>query len=373
MALTILSVVGTRPAQLVLGFMLATAFISMWVSNTATVVMILPMALSIIALTDRQATGEDQGARREFEVALLLGVAFAATIGGLGTLIGSPPNALFAAFMLENYGIRIGFGAWMLMALPVVIVALPITWWLLVRVLHRLSSTPIAGGAELLGREREAMGAMTRTEWTVGAIATATSLAWIARPFLESSLPGLSDTGIAIIAGLLLFLIPVGNRPLRSVLTWEQAERLPWSVLILFGGGLSLAAAIQEQGVAEWIGAGLGVVAGWPELAVIAVVVVVVILLSELASNTAVAATFLPVAASLAAVTGFQPQLLTLGTALAASCAFMLPVATPPNAVVFGTGKLRVSDMAVAGVWLNALFIVLLPLVVLYLGRLAFG
>jgi sodium-dependent dicarboxylate transporter 2/3/5 len=373
MALSILSVVGTRPAQMVLGFMLATAFISMWVSNTATVVMILPMALSVIALTDRQATGEDRGVRREFEVALLLGVAFAATIGGLGTLIGSPPNALFAAFMLENYGIRIGFGAWMLMALPVVIVTLPITWWLLVRVLHRLSSTPIAGGAELLGRERDAMGVMTRTEWTVGAIATATSLAWIARPFLETSLPGLSDTGIAVIAGLLLFLIPVGNRPLRFVLTWEQAERLPWSVLILFGGGLSLAGAIQEQGVAEWIGARLGLVAGWPELAVIAVVVVAVILLSELASNTAVAAAFLPVAASLAAVTGFQPQLLTLGTALAASCAFMLPVATPPNAVVFGTGKLRVSDMVVAGVWLNLLFIVLLPLVVLYLGRWAFG
>jgi sodium-dependent dicarboxylate transporter 2/3/5 len=373
LALLILSVVGTRPADLVLGFMLATAFISMWVSNTATVVMMLPMALSVLALTEGTAIGSDGGTQRGFEVALLLGVAFAATIGGLGTLIGSPPNALFAAFMLETYGIRIGFGAWMLAALPLVLLTLPITWWLLVRVLHRLDTAPIAGGAELLSREREAMGSMTRTEWTVGAIATVTSLAWIARPFFESALPGLSDTGIAIIAGLLLFIVPVGARPFRSVLTWQQAERLPWSVLILFGGGLSLAAAIQEHGVADWIGSWLAVAAGWPELAVIAAVVVVIILLSELASNTAVAATFLPVAASLAAVTGLQPQLLALATALAASCAFMLPVATPPNAIVFGTGRLRVSNMVVAGVWLNLLFIVVLPLGVFFLGRWAFG
>lgn len=373
LAITILSVVGTQPGRLVLGFMVATAFISMWVSNTATVVMLLPMALSVLALTDNAVGGEERSEQKAFASAMLLGVSISASIGGLGTLIGSPPNALFAAFMLETYDVRIGFGAWMLFALPVVILTLPIAWWLLTRVLHRLPRTPVAGGVELLAREREAMGRMTQAEWTVGAIATATSLAWMARPMLQSVVPGISDTGIAMIGGLLLFIVPVGRGPLRFVLTWHQAERLPWSVLILFGGGLSLAAAMQEQGVAEWIGTGLALVAGWPEVAVLAAVVVAVILLSEIASNTAVAATFLPVAASLALVTGIDPLLLTLGTTLAATCAFMLPVATPPNAIVFGTGRVTVGQMARVGVWLNLLFIVVLPLAVLLLGHWVFG
>ena len=372
MALWILSVVGTRPANLIWGFMAGTAFISMWVSNTATVVMMLPMATSVIAL----ARGAIEGERAKvgpFEVALLLGIAYAANIGGLGTLIGTPPNALLAGFMLESYGVRIGFGEWMLLGVPLVAIGLPVAWLLLTRVLHPVGTDPIAGGAALLERERAALGRMTRAEWIVGTITALTAAGWVTRPLFERHVPAMTDTGIAIAGALLLFIIPLGWRPLKVALTWKQAERLPWAVLILFGGGLSLAAAIQQTGLADWIGAELGGLAGWPVFAVVIVVTAVVLFLTELTSNTATAAAFLPVVASLAVGIGADPMLLAIPTALAASCAFMMPVATPPNAIVYGTGGLTIPQMATAGLWLNLFFLALIPTLVFLLAGRIFG
>lgn len=370
MALTILRVVGTRPANLILGFMLATAFISMWVSNTATVVMLLPMATSVIALTRVAGAAAPNARENEFDAALLLGVAYAASIGGLGTLIGTPPNSLFAGFMSQSYGVRIGFLQWMLLGVPIVAVVLPFAWLLLTRWLHRVGSEPIAGGAEMLQAETRALGPVSRGEWTVGTITALTAAAWVTRPVLDEWIPALTDAGIAITGALLMFVAPIAARPRRVALTWAQAERLPWSVLILFGGGLSLAAAIQQTGLAGWIGGALGALAAWPALAVLTAVTVVIILLSELASNTATAAAFLPVAASLAVAIGADPVLLTVTAALAASGGFMLPVATPPNAIVYGTGALTVPQMVRAGLWLNVFFAMLLPLVVyLFAGR----
>jgi sodium-dependent dicarboxylate transporter 2/3/5 len=366
-ALLVLRAVGTRPANLILGFMLVTAFISMWVSNTATVVMMLPMATSVTAL----ARGGPQG--RPFEVALLLGVAYAASIGGIGTLIGTPPNALLAAFMSETYGVKIGFVEWMLLGLPIVAVSIPFTWLLLVKWLHPVGSDPVAGGAAMLRDERRALGPISRAEWTVGTIGALTAAAWVTRPLLEKRIPELSDTGIAITGALLIFIVPLAWREMRSALTWQYAERLPWSVLILFGGGLSLAAAIQQQGLATWIGGELGALAGWPVFMVILAVTAVVIALSELASNTAVAAAFLPVAGSLAGGIGVDPLLITVPTALAASTAFMLPVATPPNAIVYGTGALTVPQMAKAGLTLNLFFLALLPVAVYLFAGMIFG
>ena len=372
LALSILTVVGTRPANLIWGFMAGTAFISMWVSNTATVVMMLPMATSVIALARGSAEGEsEQG--KAFEAALLLGVAYAASIGGLGTLIGTPPNALLAGFMDESYGIRIGFLEWMLLGVPLVAIALPFAWLLLTKMVFRLGTNPVAGGAALLERERAALGPMSRAEWIVGFITALTATAWMTRPLFERSIPAMTDTGIAIAGALLLFVVPLGWRPLRVALTWTQAERLPWSVLILFGGGLSLAAAIQQTGLADWIGAALGGLTGWHIFAVVIVVSSVVILLSELASNTATAAAFLPVAASLALGIGVDPMLLAIPAALAASCGFMLPVATPPNAIVYGTGKLTITQMANAGFWLDLFFLALIPVVVFLLAARIFG
>ncbi|MGI9141066.1 MAG: SLC13 family permease [Gemmatimonadaceae bacterium] len=369
LALAILRVVGTRPANLIFGFMVATAFISMWVSNSATIIMMLPMATSVIFLARGGGPAADGGSSA-FDVALLLGIAYAASIGGLGTLIGTPPNALLAGFMSETYGIEIGFAQWMLLGVPLVIIALPFTWLLLTRWLHPVGSEPIAGGAAMLREERRELGPVSRAEWTVGAITALTATAWVSRPIIEQWIPALTDAGIAIAGAMLMFIVPVAWRPRRVALTWSDAERLPWSVLILFGGGLSLAAAIQATGLAGWIGGELSAIAVWPLLAVLIAVTAVVILLSELASNTATAAAFLPVAAALAIAVGAEPMVLTLMTVLAASCGFMLPVATPPNAIVYGTGALTIPQMAKAGFYLDLFFIALLPPVVyLFAGR----
>ncbi|MGI8618284.1 MAG: SLC13 family permease [Gemmatimonadaceae bacterium] len=373
MAVAILGVVGTRPANLILGFMIATAFISMWVSNTASVVMMLPMATSVIALARGAGEAPRDAEGRAFDGALLLGVAYAASIGGLGTLIGTPPNALLAGFMSQTYGVDISFLEWMLFGVPIVVIGVPFAWLLLTKWLHRLGSEPIAGGSAMLDEERRVLGPITRAEWTVGAIAALTALAWVTSPIIERRIPAVTDAGIAIAGALLMFIVPLALRPRRVALTWAQAERLPWSVLILFGGGLSLAAAIQDTGLAAWIGGGLGALAGWPVFAVLVAVTAVVILLSELASNTATAAAFLPVAASLAVAIGADPMLLTLTTALAASGGFMLPVATPPNALVYGTGALTIPQMAKAGIWLNLFFVALIPLIVYLLAARIFA
>jgi len=396
-ALFTLSLAGPRPSRLIFGFMLITAAISMWVSNTATVVMILPMALAILslrpadglsdasvpvsapsrsivappALRDRSSadTGTDGTAGdSDFAPALLLGIAYAATIGGLGTLIGTPPNALLAAYLRESHGIRVGFVEWMIVAMPVVVVALPLTWWLLVRVLHRLDDTPIAGGAALIAAEREAQGPMTRAEWFVGGVTTLAALAWMSRPLLERWVPGLSDAGIAIAAAVLLFVVPVRMQPWETAIGWRHADRLPWGVLLLFGGGLSLAAAIQGSGLAEWIGAGLGGVMSWPLPVMLLVLAAVVIVLSEFASNTAITAAFLPIVASVAVADGGSPILPALATAMAASGGFMFPVSTPPNAIVYGTGRITVAQMARSGALLDLAFVVLVPVAVLLIG-----
>ncbi|MDP3717190.1 MAG: DASS family sodium-coupled anion symporter [Acidobacteriota bacterium] len=372
LALAILSVVGTRPANLILGFMIATAFISMWVSNSATVVMMLPMATSVLALARGGSDRSSHAPGGAFELALLLGIAYAGSIGGLGTLIGTPPNALLAGFMSTTYGVQIGFLQWMALGVPIVLIALPFAWVLLTRWLFRVGSEPIAGGAAMLRDQHRALGPMSRAEWTVGTITALTAAAWVTRPLVEPWAPAVTDTGIAIAGGLSLFIVPLTWRPLRVALTWTQAEQLPWSVLILFGGGLSLAAAIQQTGLAGWIGGELSALSGWPVFVVVLAVTTVVIFLTELTSNTATAAAFLPVVASLAVGIGADPLLLAIPTALAASCAFMLPVATPPNAIVYGTGALTIPQMAHAGIWLNLFFIALLPLMVYYLAGLVF-
>jgi len=266
--------------------------------------------------------------------------------------------------------VQIGFVEWMFLGVPIVAISLPFAWLVLTKWLHPVGSDPIAGGAAMLREERRALGPISRAEWTVGTITVLTATAWVSRPIIERWIPAVTDTGIAIAGALLLFIVPIGWRPLRVALTWMQAERLPWSVLILFGGGLSLAAAIQQAGLAGWVGNELGALAGWPVFAVMLVVTSVVIFLTELTSNTATAAAFLPVVASLAGGIGVDPLLLAIPTALAASCAFMMPVATPPNAIVYGTGAVTIPQMAKAGLWLNLFFVALLPLVVvLFAGR----
>lgn len=352
-ALAVISLVGTRPAGLVGGFMLATAFLSAWVSNTATAVMMLPIGLSVIGLLGkgRAEAGETDG----FAVALLLGIAYGASIGGLATLIGTPPNALLAAFMSRSYGVEIGFAQWMAIGLPITLAMLAFTWIVLTRVVFRLPGEAVAGSAALIRGEVEALGRLSGPEVRVGLVFLAAAFLWVARPALSGILPaGMNDTVIAIMAGVALFIIPAGRAaPGARLLDWAAAARLPWGVLLLFGGGLSLAAAIGRTGLAAWIGAGFEELGTWPILLVVVLVTAAIVFLTELTSNTATVAAFLPLMAAVAPVIGADPFMLAIPVALAGSLAFMLPAATPPNAIVFGSGWLTVAQMAKAGLLLN--------------------
>ncbi|WP_376695386.1 SLC13 family permease [Wenzhouxiangella sp. EGI_FJ10305] len=353
-ALTIIRRVGTQPRAIIAGFMVAAAFLSMWVSNTATAMMMLPIALSVTRLVEGEA---DPAHRSGFALALLLALAYACNIGGLGTLIGTPPNALLAAYLLDNHGLEIGFGQWMLVGLPLVIIALPLVFVLLTRVIFRLQIGELPGGRELIRGELARLGRMDRAEKQVAAIFVLTAALWVTRPLLQTWLPGLSDTGIAIFGALLLFVVPTDWREWRFVLSWRDTTRLPWEVLILFGGGLSLAAGISDSGLAEWIGAAFRQLDGLPVLFLIVLAVSAVIFLTEVTSNTATAAAFLPILGSVAVGMGLDPIVLAAPAAVAASCAFMLPVATPPNAIVYGSGLVTIPQMARAGFLINLLMI----------------
>lgn len=383
LALEIITFVGTRPDRLVLGFIVATAAISMWVSNTATVVMILPLAMPVLELV--RAAGEggvadehpprdaaarvgaamSEGAAHDFEVALLLGIAYAASIGGLGTLIGTPPNALLAGFMAESFGTPIGFGRWMLVGIPIVLVGLPITWLLLTRLVYRVSHEALPGAAAMVAAQRAAMGDIRREEWLVGGVVGTAAVCWVFQPLLVRVIPGLTEPAIGIAAALLLFMVPAADG--EPVLQGTAIERVPWGVLVLFGGGLSLAAAIQDSGLAAWLGGSLGALRAYPLLVVMLIIATVVVFLSELTSNTATAAAFIPLAAALAGGIGAEPVMLVVTTAVAASLGFMMPVGTPPNALVFGTGRVRIAEMARAGVLLN-LAMILVIVAICYVG-----
>jgi sodium-dependent dicarboxylate transporter 2/3/5 len=360
MALAILSRLPERPAMLVAGFMVVSAFLSMWVSNTATTLMLLPIGLSVVNLLaeDHAETGHD------FPLALMLGLAYAASIGGIATLVGTPPNALVAGIMAENYGIEVGFARWMAAALPLSLAMLAIGWFVLARVVCRLPKGELPGVADMMANRYRALGPMGVAERRVALVAGLTALLWIVNPLTDDILgkDALSDTGIAIGAAIVLFLLPSGTDKAKRLLDWDTAKRAPWAVLILFGGGLSLAHAIALTGLADWIGLGLRDLALWPLVLVIGAMVTIIVFLTEVTSNTATSAAFIPIASALALVFGLSPLDLAAPVAVAASCAFMLPVATPPNAIVYASGQVTVAQMARAGFLLNLAAIVLITL-----------
>jgi sodium-dependent dicarboxylate transporter 2/3/5 len=384
-ALLTIRAVGVRPSRVVAGFMIASAGLSMWISNTATAMMMLPIGLSVVQLVEgrKEDAGDGEpghgGEEKEgtnFAVCLMLGIAYACSVGGLGTLIGTPPNALFSAYVLETWGVEISFVRWLAVGLPLTAVGLVVVFLVLVRWVFPLRLKELPGGRELIGRELAKLGPMSRAEKRVAAVFALTALLWVTRPLITRVLPGLSDAGVAIFGALSLFLIPAGgqgSKRRRALLDGGAFQRLPWRVLLLFGGGLSLASAIQGTGLAAWIGGRMEALAGWPVAAVALLVVAVIVLLTELTSNTATAATFLPVLGSMALGLGQNPLLLLAPAVLAASCAFMLPVATPPNAIIYGSGQVTIPQMVRAGIWLNILFSLLVTLAAFTLVPLAFG
>ncbi len=371
-ALTVLKRVGAREDLQIGGFIAATAALSMWVSNTATAVMMLPVALSIIP---RDADGSIEPAKAGFATALLLSVAYAANVGGVATLIGTPPNALLAGFMLETYDVEIGFAQWLLIGLPVSGIMLVLCWLLLTRWLYRVDRDELPEARTAITEALRAMGPPSIAEKRVGMVFALTAVLWITRPLLTNWFPGLllSDTGIAIACALLLFVIPSGTGRGEYLMTWRYAERLPWGVLLLFGGGLSLAAAVSDSGLAAGIGAALQGLDAWPTIMLVVVVATLIVLLTELTSNIATSATFLPIVAALAVSIGADPLLLSVPAIVAASFAFMLPVATPPNAIVFSSGAISIPQMVRAGIWLNVLGVATVVAVVYALLGVVFG
>jgi sodium-dependent dicarboxylate transporter 2/3/5 len=371
-ALVILSLVGRRLDALVGGFMAATAGLSMWVSNTATAALMLPIGLSVLGMLEERCPALDA---RNMAPALLLGIAFSANIGGMATLIGTPPNALLAGYMADTYGVSIGFGQWMVLALPVALIMLGLTWWVLTRWAFPVSCRDIADIQRLLQDQHAELGPMTRAERSVAAVFLLVALAWIARPLLDAWLPGLmlSDAGIAIVGALALFVIPADWGRQQFLMDWEPVRQIPWGVLVLVGGGLSLGSAIDASGLATHLTGLLAGLEAWPTWGLIALVATTAMLLSHVTSNTATAATLVPLTTALALGLAIDPLLLGVPVALAASCAFMLPVATPPNAIVFSSERLQVAQMVRAGSRLSLVGIALITVSVLFLARPVFG
>lgn len=370
-ALTIISAIGTNTDRIILGFMVATGFLSMWISNTATAMMMVPIGLAIIyqvqeALKDDptiDTTKENFG----FGKALMLGIAYSASLGGIATLIGTPPNTLLAGAVNKLYGIEISFAQWMLFGVPLAWIFIIIAWVYLVKVAYPLKLKQLPGGQAVMRKEKEKLGSASYEEKVVFVIFVLAALAWITRTFLlVQFLPSLTDAMVGLTAALLLFIIPAKTRKGDHLLDWNTAVKLPWGILLLFGGGLAIAAGFTASGLSEWVGSQLTALQGIPVLVVILIVTAFVIFLTEITSNTATASMMYPIMASLAVALGIHPFALMIAAGLAASCAFMLPVATPPNAVVFGSGYLRIPDMAKAGFALNIIGIFLVGLSIYY-------
>jgi sodium-dependent dicarboxylate transporter 2/3/5 len=371
-ALRIVNFVGVKPSSIIVGFIISSAFLSMWVSNTATALMMLPIAISVLQFVEKKSDGNHKPVTN-FEIVLVLAIAYACNIGGIGTLIGTPPNALLAGFLLESYNVEISFAKWLMVGVPLVLVMLPIMYILLSKFIFPITMKELPGGKNVISSQLRELGEISTSEKRVALVFVCTALFWIFRPLLEGVLPGLSDAGIAISAGVVLFLIPSGEKPGEKLIVWKDMKELPWGILILFGGGLSLAMAITSSGLATSIGEAVSGLDALPLLVLVLVVILIVVFLTEITSNTATAAAFLPILASVAIGIGQNPMLFILPAAIAASCAFMLPVATPPNAIIYGSGKVTIPQMAKAGVWLNIIVSVLLTLASYTLFAYVFG
>lgn len=379
-ALHIIQIVGFSPGRLVFGFMLATAVLSAFVSNTATAVMMMPIGLAVIhqAKAELEHAGKLDASNSldALGVNLMLGIAYASSIGGVATLIGTPPNTVLAGYLSTTYGYEITFARWLMVGLPLVIVFLPISWWWLTRIANPMPKLTLPGSEKIIEKELKEMGSMSKGERWTAIVFGLTAFGWIVRPyipgiFIDASM--IKDATIAMLGALLLFIIPVNLKKHEFVMNWEWAAKLPWGVLVLFGGGLSLAKGFQTSGLVKWIVDQIEFLSGMPIIALIFGITIMVIFLTELTSNTATASMLMPVLAGIAIGLGESPLLLLAPAALSASFAFMLPVATPPNAIVFGSGCVTIPQMAKSGLGLNIIGIFLVTLVTYFLFIPAFG
>jgi len=372
-ALHTIRLVGLTPQRIVLGFMLATAFLSMWISNTAATMMMVTIGLAVLREISEEikSTGTDIDTRPghfRFGTVLMLGIAYAASIGGVATLIGTPPNAIFAGVVEKTYGYSISFVEWMMFGLPVSLVMLAITWFYLTRLHFRSVLDQLPGDRGFINRQIQQLGSMSREEKQVAAVFFLVASLWILRGFFKpDALSMVKDSTIAIAGALLLFVIPVNLRQREFLLDWKTALTIPWDIIVLFGGGFALAQGFSSSGLTAWLAGELSVLQGVDLLLIIACVVLLVIFLTEITSNTATSSLILPVMGALALAIEVHPYGLMVSAVLAASFAFMLPVATPPNAIAFSSRYITIPQMIKAGLWLNLLGVFLIAAFVYYL------
>ncbi len=362
-ALYIIKAIGTGPKRIILGFMVASGFLSMWVSNTATTMMMATVGLAVVSFVTKASEEKTSGKAQlttNFGVALMLGIAYACNIGGMGTIIGTPPNALLVAFMENNMGQEISFLNWMLVGIPIVVILLPLAWWYLTNVSSPIHLETIPGGGDLIEEKIEELGPMGKGEKRVLTVFALTAFLWIIRSFLITPyLPMVGDATIGMTMALLLFMIPVDLDEGEFTLDWEWAVKIPWGTLILFGGGLALAKGIEESGLANWLAGRLDWFTHLPLFLFLLLVIALMVTITQLTSNTGTAAMMLPVLVPLASAMGIEFLVLAIPAILGISGAFMLPVATPPNAIVFGTGHVSIPQMVKNGFGLNLIALVI--------------
>ena len=366
LALNIIRVTGSNKSRVILGFMLATAFLSMWISNTATSIMILPVGLAIISqLKDDPKTVENEN--EVFGKSLMIAIAYSASIGGMATLIGTPPNMVLAGVVEESYGIKLNMFDWMKFGVPLSSFLLFVCWLYLTKIAFKFKNEEFSAGKEEILRQINKLGKFSNEEIKVLIVFTLTALGWIFRGSIETIFPMIDDTIIAIFFAVTLFIIPTKNQKTNtSLLVWNDTVKLPWGILILFGGGMAIASAFGKSGLALWIADLLTNLNDVSLFLIILIIVTSINLLTEVTSNMATTAMLLPVLVTIALAIDVHPYFLLVAATLAASCAFMLPISTPPNAVVFGSGFLKIEDMFKKGVWMNLISIITITLVVYY-------
>lgn len=364
-ALNIIGVIGTSVPKILLGFMIATAFMSMWISNTATTVMMLPIAMAII-LQLKESPNVDKNDETSFAKTLMLAIAYSASIGGMASLIGTPPNLVFAGIINELYSIEISFTQWFMFGFPISCILLTVAWVYLTKFAFKINISEFPGGSREIKRLKRDLGPMSKQELLVLVVFVCTALLWISRSYLQNFIPSLDDPIIAIIASIALFVVPSGHKQSKALITWEEAVKLPWGIIILFGGGMAIAGAFQTSGLAVWIGNGITAMNGMHLLLIIVVLIAAVNFLTEITSNLATTAMLLPILGALALSLDVHPFVIMVAATVAASCAFMLPIATPPNAIVFGSGYLTIKDMFSRGFAMNLISILVLTLFVYF-------
>lgn len=352
-ALLTIRLTGLSSRRVILGFMLSSAFLSMWISNTAAAMIMFTIAMAFLAQLEINAAKAGQSVPRAFGSALMLSVAYAASIGGVATLVGTPANAVLVGVYETTFGASISFVDWMVFATPLALGVLLLVWWMLVHVCFPCKGWELPIESDWLKSEIASLGPMRSAERRTLVVCLVVILAWLVRGFADWELFGrVQDSTIAIAGGLILFLVPAGHRT-GALLDWEGASKIPWDVLLLFGGGFALAAGFVDSGLVSWLAEQLDFLATAPLWAVVLCLATLVIFLTELTSNTATAAMLLPVTVSIAAAMGAEPLVLMATAAIASSFAFMMPVATPPNAIVFSSRWVSIREMAATGFWLN--------------------